>query len=119
MGWKENVIIKERLSNLQKNERLFRINAGMGWAGEIVKIDKTKKIIILRNPAPLHAAPQGWPDLAGFTSIEITPDMVGQHIAIFTAEEIKINSKIKKNSYQDKFRNVVLKFGGIFREIKK
>jgi hypothetical protein len=114
MGDKEKKIINERLLNLSKNERLFRINAGMGWTGKIVK--KTKSFIILKDPRPLYAAPAGWPDLCGWTEIEITPDMVGKKISVFTAEEIKAGKqKIKKDSDQDKFRNVIQKMGGIFR----
>ncbi len=113
MGQKENKIKNERLLSLNENERLFRINSGMGWAGE-----STRKgnFIIIKNPRPFHGAPTGWPDLCGWTTIEITPDMVGKKIAVFTGEEIKAGKqKIKPGSLQDDFQQIILKMGGIFR----
>lgn len=115
MGTNEREIINNRLLNLKDNERLFRINSGMGWVGQI--IGKTKNTITLKNPRPLHGAPAGWPDLAGWTTIKITPDMIGKEIAVFTAEEIK-TGKQKLSKIQIKFRDIILKMGGIFKVIK-
>jgi len=36
--------------------------------------------------------PTGTPDLIGWTQVEITPDMVGRKVAIFTAIECKSKS---------------------------
>ena len=95
MAQKERDIINDRLKNLPEDTRLFRINSGMGWTGKIVK--KYDNFIILENPRPFHAAPEGWPDLAGIKSIEITPDMVGKRIGVFYCEEIKTgNLKLSK-----------------------
>lgn len=113
MGYKENKIIVDRLMNLSANERLFRINAGMGWAGKILK--KTNNAIVLGNPNPLHAAPTGWPDLSGWTEIEITPDMIGKKIAVFTGEELKATGKLSKE--QKQFRDIIQRMGGIYRVI--
>lgn len=112
MASKERDIINARLTNLASNERLFRINAGMGWAGRTVMHGN---IIIIKNPFPLHAAPEGWPDLCGWTTIEITPEMVGQKIAVFTAEEVKATGKLSK--IQRRFRDIIERMGGIFRVI--
>ncbi len=114
MGAKEQEIIKKRLLCLSENERLFRINSGMGWIGEVVRHDGN--IIILKNPRPLHAAPEGWPDLSGWTEIEITPDMIGQKIAVFTAEEVKATGRLSKR--QRFFRDIILRMGGFFRVLK-
>jgi hypothetical protein len=113
MGNKERDIINNRLLNLKENERLFRINSGMGWSG---KIQKKGKYTIIENAFPLHAAPEGWPDLCGWTEVEITPDMIGEKIAIFTAEEIKATGQLSKK--QKIFRDIIQKMGGIFRIIK-
>ena len=57
--------------------------------------------------------PEGMPDLIGWTETEITPDMVGQRVAIFTGIEIKTGrQKIKPGSDQDKFREIILRMGG-------
>lgn len=113
MGLKEKRLTNERLLNLKPTERLFRINAGMAWTGEIVK--NNKQIIILKNPRPFWGAPAGWPDLAGWETIEITPEMVGQKIAVFKFEEVKATGDLSKD--QKKFKKLILKMGGIFKKL--
>ena len=54
----------------------------------------------------------GSSDLIGFQSLTITPDMVGQKIAVFTAIEIK-TEKGKVSPQQEKFIEMVARFGGI------
>jgi hypothetical protein len=110
MAAPERDIINDRLLNLAPSERLFRINAGTGWVG---KIAKKGRFMIIDNPRPLHAAPEGWPDLCGWTSILITPDMVGKTVAVFTAEEVKATGRL--NPRQRRFRDIILRMGGIFR----
>lgn len=115
MGQKERDLINTRLKNLEKNERLFRINAGMGWTGNA---ERHGEIMVIKNPRPFHGAPDGWPDLSGWTEITVTPEMVGKKIAVFTGEEVKTGKqKIKKDSDQDKFREIILRMGGVFRVI--
>lgn len=106
--------INERLSTLDENERLFRINAGSGWAGEIIK--RTPEFIILGKYRRFHGAPKGWPDLAGWETVTVTPEMIGHKIAVFVGEEVKITGKL--NKYQEMFRGVIEEMGGIFRVIK-
>jgi len=107
MGQKD--LINQYLINLQKNERVFRINAGMGWTG---KVTHKGKFVIIENPYPLHAAPTGWPDLCGWETIKITPDMVGQKIAVFKGVEVKATGKLSDD--QERFRDLILKMGGKF-----
>lgn len=116
MGQLEHKKIQEILSTLKENQRFFRINAGRGWVGEIIK--QTGNIIILKNYRPFIGAPTGFPDLIGWETIKITEDMIGKEIAIFSAKEVKVTSKIKKKSPQDFFRNILIKMGGIFEEVK-
>jgi hypothetical protein len=112
MGHKERDLISERLAHLAPNERLFRINAGMGWAGRAVRVgDK----VVIKNPYPLHAAPEGWPDLCGWRSVTITPDMVGQTVAVFVGEEVKATGKA--SARQSAFGDLIKRMGGIFRII--
>lgn len=111
MGAKERDIINKRLASLSENERLFRANSGMGWAGV-----STRKgdFIVIKNPRPFHGMPEGFPDLVGWTSVEITPDMVGQRVAVFTGVEVKSGKqKIKPGSTQDDFREIIIRMGGI------
>jgi len=115
MGKAEKEIINRRLINLPINVRLFRINCGMGWTGQTAK--HTADMIILKNPRPLYAAPEGWGDLVGWTEITVTPDMIGKKIAVFTMEEAK-SGKLKLSEMQKMFRDIIVRMGGIFREIR-
>jgi hypothetical protein len=111
---KESNKIREILEALPPEKRLFRINSGMGWTGKVIRNDG--KVLVMENPRPLRAAPQGWPDLAGWTMIEITPDMIGQKIAVFTAEEVKITGRLSKA--QAAFKKILESMGGIFKVVK-
>ncbi len=113
MGVKERDIINERLSSLAPDERLFRINAGMAWAGKAVR---KGRFVVIENPRPFHGAPEGWPDLCGWRTVTITPDMVGQKVAVFTGEEVKATGKL--SPAQERFRDVIVRMGGIFEIIK-
>ncbi len=54
----------------------------------------------------------GSSDLIGFKSVTITPDMVGQKIAVFTALEVKTPTG-KVSPAQTKFVDMVNNHGGI------
>lgn len=111
MGQAEDKKIKQILENLPENERLFRINAGMGWTGEIV--NHTGQMMVIRNPRPLRAAPEGWGDLCGWESVLITEDMVGSQIAVFKFVEVK-TGKQGLRKMQKRFKDLIEKMGGIF-----
>ena len=53
----------------------------------------------------------GSSDLVGYTVTEITPEMVGQHVAVFTAIEVK-TLRGKASDLQHKFVDQVIKDGG-------
>jgi len=115
MAQKERDVINERLLNLKENERMFRANCGMAWTGEFVR---KGNMLIIKNARAFHGLPEGFPDLIGWETIEITPDMIGQKIAVFTAEEIKTGAqKIKRGSRQAGFRDLIIRMGGIHRTI--
>lgn len=66
----------------------FRANVGRAWTGDASKLPDGS--IILRNPRPFSSGlPSGFSDLFGFVPVEITPEMVGQKLAVFAALEIK------------------------------
>lgn len=77
--------------------RLFRNNVAKAWVGNrVTRFTGPQRIavqagdVLVHDARPLHAglAP-GSADLIGWTRITITPDMVGQTVAIFTSAEIK------------------------------
>lgn len=105
--------IDEILLNLPDNERLFKSRAGMGWSG---KTAKKGNITVIKNAVPFKGMPDGWPDLTGWQSVTITPDMVGQTFARFVGVEVKTGTqKLKKE--QRRFRDIILRMGGIYRII--
>lgn len=110
----EQEIIKHLLINMPACRRLFRINAGMGWIGKVVKMIN-KNQLILANPRPFHAAPQGWPDLCGWEEIEITPDMVGKKFARFLGVEVKASGRLSNK--QRMMKDVIEDMGGKFEII--
>jgi hypothetical protein len=76
-----------------KNTRMFRNNVGM--------INGVQFGLCV-----------GSSDLIGFQSITVTPEMVGQKVAIFTAIEVK-TEKGKVSPEQSKFIDMVNNNGGI------
>ncbi len=54
---------------------------------------------------------EGSSDLIGFTSVEITPEMVGQKIAVFSAVEVK-TPRGRVAEAQQKFIDLVNQAGG-------
>lgn len=68
---------------------------------------------MIENPRPLQAGLcEGSSDLIGWTTVEVTPAMVGKKIAIFTALEIKTESG-RASKEQINFITRVREAGGI------
>ena len=87
---------KIRLAVGSGEVRLFRNNTGalLDMQGRLVKFGLCK----------------GSSDLIGFKSVTITPDMVGQKIAVFSAIEVK--DKGKATVEQKNFINIINNAGG-------
>jgi len=111
MGYREKNKINDLLVHMPDNQRLFRINAGLAWTGNINRLPNGS--ILISNPRPFHGAPDGWPDLAGWETIEIKPDMVGKKIAVFKGIEVKTGTS-KLNNNQQQFSSLLLLMGGKF-----
>lgn len=78
--------IQLNLSDL--TTRLFRNNVGAAWQGRAVHNRDVS--ITLYDPRRVeYGLCPGSSDLIGLRSVEITPDMVGQRVAIFCAVEVK------------------------------
>ena len=121
MGQLENNLKNEVDRSLTSWQRLWRINAGMGWAGKIIeRVVKSggMSFIKLANARPFHGAPKGFPDMVGFDSIIITPEMVGKRVAVFVGSELKATPRDKLKKEQVNFKNLLIKQGGIHRECR-
>jgi hypothetical protein len=102
--------IKRWLASLPPNRRSFRINAGVGWISN--KITRKGRVLTMLDPRRFQAGPPGWHDCVGWTSVEITPDMVGQTVAVFTFSEHKRPGE-KYQEDQRKLADLLTRMGGI------
>lgn len=109
---KEQTLRKQiQLKTADTGARLFRNNVGTGWTG---KVKDKGDLKIISDPRPFHAGLcKGSSDLIGWTPVEITPDMVGQKVAVFTAVELKSGPHDKTTKQQDNFLEQVRQAGGI------
>jgi len=82
--------------------RLFRNNCG-------ALEDKTGRIV-------RYGLCKGSSDLIGYRTVEVTPDMVGQRIAVFVALEVKDKGRLTQEQAQ--FLRVVSEAGGIAAEVR-
>jgi hypothetical protein len=84
-----------------KSGVLFRNNTGTGYQ----EYNGVKRII-------KFGLCKGSSDLIGWTEVEITEEMIGKKVAIFTAVEVKTeNGKVSEE--QQNFINNVIQAGGI------
>ena len=94
---------------------LFRNNVAFSWAGRIVKDRQTPngRNIELVDARPIKSGlVKGSSDLVGWTEVEITPDMVGRKVAVFTAIEAKTPS-MRVSKAQTNFIRRLAEAGGI------
>lgn len=99
--------------------RVFRNNVGMGWAGEVVQVSAPTTLtvfpgdVLVRKARPLHAGLfKGSADLIGWTARTVTPEMVGQRVAVFTSIEGKTATGRARDD-QIQWGNTVSAAGGI------
>lgn len=95
----------------RQRTRIFRNNVGMAWQGETTR---KGSVLIIQNPRPVQAGLcEGSSDLIGWTTVEITPDMIGKRLAIFTAIEVKVPGGKGPTPEQQNFIQQVCNAGGI------
>ncbi len=85
----ENNIQKRIMLTVSKlGTRIFRNNVGTAWNGKNYATKDGKRVI--ENAQLIRfGLCKGSSDLIGYTSKTVTPDMVGQKVAVFTAIEVK------------------------------
>lgn len=98
--------------------RLFRNHVGLGWQGKARQFTRSETVVVMpgdvviRNARPLHAGLcNGSSDLIGWRSVEITPEMVGQRVAVFAGIEVKDGGR--PTDEQAQFIDAVVAAGGI------
>ena len=102
--------VRRALGAHARHARLFVTPRGVLWIGRVV--DSSPSTVTLANPRRIDAGwPDGCADLNGWTSVTITPDMVGQTIAQFTSAELKTGRGTARDN-QLNWRDAVLAAGG-------
>lgn len=99
--------------------RLFRNNTGSAWIGKSAKFNKRQSVIVEAGDVLVQQGRffnaglcLGSSDLIGFKTVEITPEMVGKKIAVFSGVEVKTKTG-KTSKEQIAFINMINKNGGI------
>jgi hypothetical protein len=118
----ESGILRDAMLRLTEwGARVFRNNVGVGWAGHLERVARPQHVfvrpedVVLRNARPLHAGLcVGSSDLIGWKTVEVTPGMVGQRVAVFLAVEGKVKNG-RLTEAQRQFLKVVSEAGGIVR----
>lgn len=101
---------------------LFRNDNGMGYVGgRVFCARKTQSVVfhlkrgdmVITNPMRIrYGLLKGSSDFIGWTPVVITPDMVGQELAVFTSVEIKVE-KDRLSKEQRSWNKAARKAGGI------
>ena len=93
------------------NIRTYRNNTGEAWQGKSSRTSLGH--VVIEDPQRVkYGLKKGSSDLIGIYQIEITPEMVGKKIGIFTAIEIKTEKGVVSKEQKD-FINTITKLGGI------
>lgn len=99
---------------------LFRANVGNGWASSKPPVRATKPMmvalmpgdVVLRAARPFSTGlPPGFSDLFGLKKTLITQEMVGSHLGVFIAPEVKA-AKGRASEAQTRFIRAVNDNGG-------
>ena len=116
----ESALLKKFLLEYsRRGGRLFRFQSGLFWTGKTS--GPTKKPItvnlhpgdmVIRRARPVKSGHPGISDTVGWTRIQITPDMVGRTVSVFTAVEAKTEN-VRATKEQKNFINLVNEHGGI------
>lgn len=78
--------------------RLFRQNTGEGWIGSqnyVHRNPRPKTVtisqgdVVIRDARRFIAGFPGLPDLGGWRTVTVTPEMIGQKIAVYVGLEVK------------------------------
>lgn len=123
MGQLENNLRIRTERGLKPNQRLWRANSGHAWEGEfLTKNDFFRRFKIkiffpvLIKLRKIILWPPGTPDMIGFDSIVITPEMVGKKVAVFVGSELKATKADRLKPAQTNFKKMLVSMGGIHRE---
>lgn len=100
--------------------RLWRMSVGLGWfaaptstlkATKAMTVNLSAGDVVLRQARPFRAGAVGMSDNCGLVPVVVTPEMVGQTLAVYLAVEDKSGSG-RASDEQKSFIRMVRSFGG-------
>ena len=119
--WQEMLVSASRIQSAVV--RIMRNNVGTGWAGNrVIKITPRNRHevwlnpgdVVVRQARPLHAGlAKGSGDGIGWSSVTITPEMIGRTVAVFTSAETKKPTGGRVSADQKQWFEQVRAAGGI------
>ncbi len=114
MSAKEAPLMRRIMMKLTESPavRVFRNNVGSGFQGRTVH-EGTGEVVLTGARRIKFGLCEGSSDLIGWTTLTVTPEMVGRRVAVFTALEVKRDKKQKPTPEQVNFLRAVRQAGGI------
>jgi hypothetical protein len=108
----ETEIRKSIQATLSRGDtRLWRNNVGEAWVGKSLRVPQG---ILIRDPYRVtYGLAPGSADLIGYRSAVITPQMVGQRLAILASIEVKSDRRGRKQPGQQEWSDMVTAAGGL------
>lgn len=109
------ILNRIRIEASKRGYTLFRNMVGMATAGVVIREwhDADARYCTIRDPYPVRfGLIEGSSDLIGWKDVEITPEIIGQKVAIFTGIEVK-TQKGRLSKEQKNFIDRVNNCGGI------
>lgn len=115
----QDIMHRVMLALSRAGARVFRNNVAQAVVGGVQWIHQKQTVVVNRGDCVVRCARvlhaglcDGSSDLIGWTPVQITPEMVGRTVAVFTAPEIKAE-KGRKRAGQVNFCDQVTAAGGI------
>jgi hypothetical protein len=114
----EIALMKElQIAASQIGARLFRQNVGLGWVGRVERVPAARAVqvrpgdVVIRDARPFKSGIAGMSDLGGWVPVTITPEMVGQTVAVYAQVEVKDGARVTEE--QKRWVAAVQKAGGL------
>ena len=115
MGAAEKEIFTEYLAGLGPSQRRFRIVSARAWVGKARRLPNGD--VILRHAVPVQTACRGMFDFIGWDEVTVTPDMVGQTLAVFAGDEVK-SEHDRLSKFQRMLGECLARMGGHWNVVK-
>jgi len=87
---RESAVLKlAMLEHSRMGDVVFRNHVGMGVFGSMRRIPGTGDVVVENARVAMCGLFEGSADLIGWRTVTVTPEMVGQKVAVFLSVEVK------------------------------